>query len=246
MRIHQDTEHVMCKYACHICGKELKSAFHLSRHINNHENGQTLSVTETGQNVFRCDLCGQVAHSETELQSHIVLHDNKLKCVICGSVVKHKGNLILHMRIHVSGSGCLIVQYSLSISANFFVHFQTDKKFFQCDKCGKEFIHKSSLRMHLATTHTVERKMQCNMCSLSFKTTSHLNQHRLTHTGEKNHRCPECGKCFAQRYNMMAHFKLHMGIGRNSKKVVCPVCNATFEKPSQLEQHCVKAHLRAG
>lgn len=122
---------------------------------------------------------------------------------------------------------------------------QTGEKFYQCHKCGKEFIHKSSLRMHLATTHTVERKKQCNQCPLSFKTTSQLNQHTLTHTGEKNHKCPECGKCFAQRYNMMAHYKLHMGISRHSKKNVCPICNITFEKPSQLEQHCIKIHLRA-
>lgn len=92
----------MGKYVCHICGKELKSAVYLSRHITIHETGQTLSLAESGQNVFRCDLCGQVEQNDTNLLAHIALHDNKLKCVICGNVVKHKGNLILHMRIHVS------------------------------------------------------------------------------------------------------------------------------------------------
>lgn len=67
-----------------------------------HETGQTLSVDSSGQNFFRCDLCGQVEKSEAELQAHIALHGNKLKCVVCGSVLKHKGNLVLHMRIHVS------------------------------------------------------------------------------------------------------------------------------------------------
>lgn len=95
-------DHEKGKYDCHICGKELKTAMYLSRHITMHETGQTLSVDSSGQNFFRCDLCGQVEKSEAELQAHIALHGNKLKCVVCGSVLKHKGNLVLHMRIHVS------------------------------------------------------------------------------------------------------------------------------------------------
>lgn len=91
----------------------------------------------------------------------------------------------------------------------FYFFLKADKKFFKCDKCDKRFVHKSSLRMHLQTTHTDVRNKQCSECPLKFKTTSQLNQHLVTHTGIKKHQCPECGKAFGQKYNMTAHHKSH-------------------------------------
>lgn len=61
LKAHQEAEHEIGKYVCHICGKVLKSAIYLSRHITIHETGQTLNVaTATTGLLFRCDLCGQV------------------------------------------------------------------------------------------------------------------------------------------------------------------------------------------
>lgn len=125
------------------------------------------------------------------------------------------------------------------------IYPQTGEKFYQCDKCGKEFVHKSSLRMHLQTTHSEVRKKQCPECPLKFKTTSQLNQHLLTHSGVKNHQCPECGKLFAQRYNMMAHYKLHIGISRLDRRkgsCKCPICDMEFDRPSALKLHTSRIH----
>lgn len=78
-------------------------------------------------------------------------------------------------------------------------------------------MHKSSLRMHLQTTHTDVRNKQCPECPLKFKTTSQLNQHLVTHTGIRKHQCPECGKAFGQKYNMTAHYKSHF-VNKTQKK----------------------------
>lgn len=85
--------------------------------------------------------------------------------------------------------------------------FQMNKDFFRCNKCEKTFVHKSSLRMHLQTTHSNVKNKTCPLCPMAFKQTSHLNQHLVTHTGEKKHECPVCGKAFGQKYNMTAHHR---------------------------------------
>lgn len=100
-------------------------------------------------------------------------------------------------------------------------HSQTDKKFYKCDQCDKTFVHKSSLRMHLQTTHTVVKTKECPQCTMKFKTTSQLNQHLVIHSGVKKHECPVCGKAFSQKYNMTAHHRtthLSQKIQRKSAK----------------------------
>ena len=94
--------------------------------------------------------------------------------------------------------------------------------------------------MHMQTTHTEIRQKQCPYCSLCFKTTSQLNQHTLTHTDAKNHECPDCGKRFTQRYNMLAHYRLHSGV--SGRKYTCTICDSSFYRSTQLKCHYSNAH----
>ncbi|XP_031626363.1 zinc finger protein 184-like [Contarinia nasturtii] len=189
---HQLRYHTLKK--CGVCQVVLKNLFEFKEHmrkmhlIEHGSNDETETSDRDGPAVktdFRCEICGMSESTKKSLSKHIALHDNQLKCVICGAILKHKANLVLHMRIH------------------------TDKHFFKCDKCEKTFVHKSSLRMHLQTTHTEIRNKQCSECPLKFKTTSQLNQHLVTHSGVRNHKCPVCQKAFGQKYNMTAHYKNH-------------------------------------
>lgn len=79
---------------------------------------------------------------------------------------------------------------------------------YQCDECGKKFLHHSSFNMH-RKIHAGLRNFECETCSHRFLTNSHLKRHiRSTHYKEKKYGCETCGKTFAENYNLIAHRKL--------------------------------------
>lgn len=50
---------------------------------------------------------------------------------------------------------------------------------------------------------------QCPYCPYSTTAKGRLRDHILTHTGEKPHPCPHCGRCFAQKSTMRRHAVKH-------------------------------------
>ena len=50
-------------------------------------------------------------------------------------------------------------------------------------------------RKSVLVTHAEERKHKCSICGKAFKQSSHLNQHMVTHTEERNFKVDreECG-----------------------------------------------------
>ncbi|KAM5140548.1 uncharacterized protein ACMZJ9_014419 [Mantella aurantiaca] len=81
--------------------------------------------------------------------------------------------------------------------------------------------------------HAIKRPYSCPQCGKSYTKKSNLVEHISAHNGEKLHPCPECGKFFTQKSYLGQHLKIHTG----EKPYSCPQCGKSFTHKTNLAEH---------
>lgn len=188
-------------YQCSECPKKWKTSGELKSHLTSHSNVKP----------FICEICGQAYKHKSALDVHVGMHNGicPFTCMYCKKTFTQKGALRRHLPLH---TGELI--FCLASVTELFVF--SGETPYQCDLCGKRFIHHTSFKIH-SLSHTGQKSYKCDICSLALLSVSHLKRHMRVHTGEKKYACSTCGKRFAERYNLASHQKLHEA--PNGKKV---------------------------
>jgi len=93
-----------------------------------------------------------------------------------------------------------------------------DIKPFKCSLCLKSFRHKQYLNVH-EKIHKNERNFVCNLCDKRFPASSDLTKHMAVHTGSRPHSCDLCVKSFSRKNDLMRHILIHEGKKLNSQQM---------------------------
>ena len=135
------------------------------------------------------------------------------------------------------------------------VKYPKDNSVVQCYVCGEENSDKANIIDHIRTKHFenvkvsmygTSRDFQCQQCKIMYATNGALGLHICGElpprwSGDYNSakKCPECGKIYKKRYDMLSHIaKVHTG----AKNFACPDCDYKASVPFLLKKHIRRKH----
>ncbi|XP_063003637.1 zinc finger protein 776-like [Elgaria multicarinata webbii] len=113
------------------------------------------------------------------------------------------------------------------------IHSQVEEEEHKCLLCGEVFGQPLSLLRHQKQQHAGERTFVCPECGRGFSLKHNLIIHQRIHTGEKPFGCGVCGKRFSLKQNLLTHQRVHGG----QRPFACPACGKGFREQRLLLAH---------
>lgn len=109
----------------------------------------------------------------------------------------------------------------------------------ECPECKKEFASAANMTRHMKS-HNKDQQLKhtCDTCHKAFYRKDALDQHRLSHSGERSYVCDICEREFKTNRGL----KHHMHRSHKVSLSLSPVCQGLLKTEKALNAHMQQSH----